>query len=158
MKALPLLSFILGAEAEPEAYNHDGDSAVSVPIGVVKVPLTGAGYLSIQSTSPDVLIAMSAAFLTAAGRLRGHIAAKDSAPESPEFGADALDEAGTEPAEGGQPDLPALAAPPSNLHEVVEATIYCWADESLPCTCRDGNDCPRRAPEGCGVRREEGAL
>lgn len=71
MKAVPLLSFILGAEAEPETYNHDGDSAVSVPIGVVKVPLTGVGYLSIQSTSPEVLIAMSAAFLTAAGRLRG---------------------------------------------------------------------------------------
>ena len=157
MKAVPLLSFILGAEAEPEAYNLDGDSAVSVPIGVVKVPLTGAGYLSIQSTSPDVLIAMSAAFLTAAGRLRGHITEKDSASVTPRPGADALDEAGMETAEGEQLDT-ALAAPPSNSTEIVEATVYCWADESLPCTCRDGNDCPRRAPEGCGVKREDGAL
>lgn len=113
MKAIPHLSFILGSEVEPEAYNYDVNP-VSGPIGVVTVPLTGAGSLSIQSASAEALLAMSAAFLTAGGRLRGHIADKDSAPGAPTPAAEESDEAGSEPAEGERLNT-GTAAPPSGF-------------------------------------------
>jgi hypothetical protein len=110
-----MLSILLGADVEPEVDAWVGIWEGSGAIGQVRIPLDGGGSFTIQSQSPDALVAMSAAFLTAAGRLRGHIAAKDSAPVTPRPGADALDEAGMETAEGEQSHHPAVAAPPSNF-------------------------------------------
>jgi hypothetical protein len=178
VKAVPQLQIVLGPETTARGRIFRGDSDDDAPIGWAQIDFDGAGSLTLQSTSPEALLEVSNALLNAGLALVDAIETKKSARAGQAPGADALGEAASATAaKGDRLDYSVstgsalyprmgdpVAAPPSNPNEVVEATIYCWADESQPCTCRNGNDCPRRAPDGCGavylgmVNLEDGAL
>jgi hypothetical protein len=134
VKAVPQIGIVLGNETKTEGHafvDSAVDSADKTPIGVVRIELTGAGYLGLQATSADVLLAMEAAFHEAGQQLRGLIALgslQKSARVSTAPGADALDEAApATAAEGERLDYSVVtgsalcprtgdpvAAPPSN--------------------------------------------
>lgn len=109
MRAVPQLSVVLGTEATASAHAF---SALGQPLGYVVIEFEGQGALQVSSSSPQALQAVEEAFREARWQLLTLIAEKNSALANAP-GADALDEAGTETAEGEQPS-PRPAAPPSN--------------------------------------------
>lgn len=109
MKAVTQLAIVLGLETTAEGRAVGGSLA---PIGLVVIEVEGLGSLIIHSSSPDALRVMEEAFREARWQLLTLIAEKNSALANAP-GADALDEAGMETAEGEQPS-PRPAAPPSN--------------------------------------------
>jgi len=167
VKAVPHLQIVLGPGTTAEGQLFRGGSSGDPPIGWARVDFELNGSLTLQSTSPEALRAVSFALDVAATRLGMAIHEKKSAREGQGPGADALDEAGIDPAEGERSGGPAavtshggtstadlVAAPPSNLKDLVdvaEAPVRCWADESQACTCRNGNDCVRQPAWSLGA-------